>query len=278
MYGKCPNDLFKPIRKAYRGEWHWLGTKQRRRLRCTAKLSIATSYDETGYVAKFRCLNTRAPCKKRGVRRITALTGKKKKLKTEEIKSIETGNISRPGCSFKKLKLNLVKTAPLISDVQMGPQDRASRDKNCSVDVPTQIMMQRARFSRMDHLVSCNGRLFCKDRAHVVDSDVRTSESVFGRLIPNWHTFYAHLITRPISRLSLAFNNSTLIFPKDYVPRFHFNRLLRQSTILCSPQSNTDTHMSRWTHFFEIVRYSIQRSVASQNALIFWLLRYFQTL
>jgi hypothetical protein len=126
----------------------------------------------------------------------------------------------------------------------MGPQDRESRDKNCAVDVPTQIMMQRARFSRMDHLLSCNGRLLCKDRTHVVDSDVKTSESVFGRLIPNSHTFYAHLITRPISRLSLAFNNSTLIFPKEYVPHFYFNRPLTRSAILYSPQSNTDSHVS----------------------------------
>jgi len=133
-----------------------------------------------GFNSAFKGLSTRALQKMEGEKSITALTGKKKKLKTSKMKSIETGNVSRPGCSFKKLKLNLAKAAPLISDVQMGPQDRAPRDKNCAVDVPTQIMMQRARFSRMDHLLSCNGRLFCKDRAHVVDSDVKTSESVFG--------------------------------------------------------------------------------------------------
>ena len=158
------------------------------------------------------------------------------------MKSTETGNISRPGCSFKKLTLNVAKTGPLISEVQMGPQVKASKDKNCAVDVPTQIMMQRVRFSRMDHLLSRNGRLFCKDQAHV-DSDVKISESVFGRLIPNWNTCYAHLITRPILRLSLSFNNSTLIFPK-YVPHVHLNRPLSRSTILCCPQSNTDSHVS----------------------------------
>lgn len=105
-------------------------------------------------------------------------------MKTEEMKSIQTGNVSRPGCSFKKLNLNLAKTRPLISEVQMDPQYKASKDKNSAVDVPTQIMMQRVRFSRMDHL-SCNGRLFSKDRGDVADSDVKTSESVFGRLIPN---------------------------------------------------------------------------------------------
>ena len=51
---------------------------------------------------------------------MTALTGKKEKLKTEEMKSTERGNVSRPGCSFKKLNLNLAKTT-LISDVQMDP-------------------------------------------------------------------------------------------------------------------------------------------------------------
>jgi hypothetical protein len=58
-------------------------------------------YDETGYVANFRGLKTRARPEKRERERerereksITALTGKKEKLKTEEMKSIETGNKS----------------------------------------------------------------------------------------------------------------------------------------------------------------------------------------
>ena len=84
---------------------------------------------------------------KEGGKNITALIGKKETLKTEEMKSIQTGNISRPGCSFKMLNLNLAKTRPLISEVQMGPQDKASKDKNSVADVPAQIMMQRVYVS-----------------------------------------------------------------------------------------------------------------------------------